>query len=134
MQVQTVWIDTPWLCNLWEMFSLFIKFKFLWKIGVSVKIKAHLPQHPDALQQLFSSHLFNFIQKTFRPTAIYKRGQRQCILYERLQRRGNKVITVLYDTFFIYRTVKSEHSKKIKKLYEKWYIYLISQVIFIFLA
>ena len=42
---------------------LFIKFKFLWKNGVSAKIKAHLPQQPPALQQLFSPHLFNFIQK-----------------------------------------------------------------------
>ena len=32
----------------------FYKFKFLWKNGVSEKIKAHLPQHPQALQQLFN--------------------------------------------------------------------------------
>ena len=43
----------------------FIKFKFLWKNGFSEKIKAHLPQHPSALQQLFSSHLFSFMQKNF---------------------------------------------------------------------
>ena len=48
-----------WLHNLWEMFLLFIKFKFLWKNGVSAKIKAHLPQQPPALQQLFNPHLFN---------------------------------------------------------------------------
>ena len=41
----------------------FYKFKFLWKNGVSEKIKAHLPQQPPALQQLFSPHLFNFIRK-----------------------------------------------------------------------
>ena len=29
----------------------------------SEKIKAHLPLHPSALQQLFSPHLFNFIHK-----------------------------------------------------------------------
>ena len=33
------------------------------KNGVSEKINAHLPQHHPALQQLFSPHLFNFIQK-----------------------------------------------------------------------
>ena len=44
---------------------LFIKFKFLWKNGVSAKIKAHLPQQPSALQQLFSPRHFNFIQKNF---------------------------------------------------------------------
>ena len=61
MHVQTVLVDKSLLHNVWEMFLLFIKFKFLWKNGVSEKIKAHLPLHPSALQQLFSPHLFNFI-------------------------------------------------------------------------
>ena len=51
-------------------FKLFIKFKFTWKSGILVKIKAHLPQHPPALQQLFSPHLFNFIQKIGSPNSI----------------------------------------------------------------
>ena len=38
--------------------------KFLWKDGVSENFKAHLPQHPTALQKLFSPNLFNFIQKS----------------------------------------------------------------------
>ena len=41
----------------------FIKFRFLWKNGGSEKIKAYLTQ-------LFSPHLFDFIQKIFRPTPI----------------------------------------------------------------
>ena len=53
-----------------EMLLLFNKFKFPWKNGFYKKIKAPLPQHPSALQQLFSPHLFNFIQKIFRPTPI----------------------------------------------------------------
>ena len=62
--VQTVLVDTLWLHNVWQMFLLFIRFKFLWKNVVSEKIKAHLPEHlPPALQQLFNPHLFNFIQK-----------------------------------------------------------------------
>ena len=113
--------NTPWLHSVWEMFLLFIKIKFLRKNGVSEKIKAHLPQHLQALWQLFSLHLFNFIQKNCLPKFLWKRGQRLCILYERLQRRDNKVIVILYDRFFIYRTVKSEHLKEIKKFYEKWY-------------
>ena len=36
------------------------------------------------------------------PPPIYKRGQRLCILYEGLQRRDNKVITILHDRFLIY--------------------------------
>ena len=88
------------------MFLLFITFKFLWKNGVSEK-KSHLPKHRSALQQLFTPHLFNFIQKDLRPTPILKREQRLCILYDRLQRRDNKVITILCDRFFIDRTVKS---------------------------
>ena len=70
MHVQTVLVDTSWLHNVWEMFLFFIKFKFLWKIGVPEKIKTHLSQHPPALQQLFSSHILSFIQKIFSPTPI----------------------------------------------------------------
>ena len=35
----------------------FYKFQFPWKNGVSEKIKAYLPQHLPALQQLLSPHL-----------------------------------------------------------------------------
>ena len=63
MHVQRVLVDASWLHNVWEMFVLFIKFKFLWQIGVSEKIKARLPQHPPASQQLFSLHLFNLFKK-----------------------------------------------------------------------
>ena len=37
-----VLVDTSWLHNVWEIFLLFIKFKFLLKNGTSEKIKAHL--------------------------------------------------------------------------------------------
>ena len=80
-----VLVDISWLHNVWEMFLLFIKFRFLWKNSVSEKIKAHLPQHPTpppALQQLFNPHLFNFIQKTDSPTPIHKRGQRLHSIWE----------------------------------------------------
>ena len=62
---------------------------------------------PTVLQQLFNPHLFNVIQKMFSHTPILERGKRLCILYERLQRRDNKVINILYDRLFIYTTVKS---------------------------
>ena len=64
MHVQTVLVDTSWLYNVWEMFLLLMKFKFFFREnGVSKKIKAHFVQNPPPLQQLFSPHLFNFIQK-----------------------------------------------------------------------
>ena len=44
MHMQTILVDTSWLYNVREMFLLFIKFTFLWKNGVSEKIKAHLQQ------------------------------------------------------------------------------------------
>ena len=64
MHVQTVLVDTSWLYNVWEMFLLLMKFKFFFREnGVSKKIKAHFVQNPPPLQQLFSPHLLNFIQK-----------------------------------------------------------------------
>ena len=80
-------------------FLLFIKFKFLWKNGLPEKIKAHLPLQLSALQQLVRPHLFNFIRKILCPTP-FKKEDRDGILYKRLQRRDNKVITLLYDRFF----------------------------------
>ena len=88
------------------MFLLSIKFKFLRKNAVSEKIKAHLPQHLPALQQL-SSSTFLILFKKFLALPLFKKEGRDCILYERLQRRDHKVITFLCDRFFIYRTVKS---------------------------
>ena len=55
----------------------------------------------------------------FSSTLLSKRRQRLNMVYERIQSRHNKVITILYDRPFIYRTVKPEHLKKIKKSYEK---------------
>ena len=49
------------------MFLLFIKFKFLWKNGVSEKIKAHLPQQPPALQQFFSPTFLIYSKKLLIP-------------------------------------------------------------------
>ena len=51
------------------MRNVFTLYSILWENGVSEKIKAHLPQHPASLQQLFSLHLINFIQKIVMPTS-----------------------------------------------------------------
>ena len=70
MHVLSVLVVTSWLHDVWEMCLLFIKFKFLWKNCIPEKIKAHLTQHPQALEQLLIAHLFNVIQKIFSPTTI----------------------------------------------------------------
>ena len=54
---------------------LLYKFKFLWKNGVSEEIKAHLPQKPPALQQLFSPHFFNFFFKKMLAPPTFKEGR-----------------------------------------------------------
>ena len=95
-----------WLHNVWETSFLFIKLKFLWKNGVSEKIKAHLLQHSQALQQLFSPHLFNFIEKFSAPPQFKKEG-RDYIFYMKDFKGETIVVTILYDRVFIYRTVKS---------------------------
>ena len=47
--VQTVLVDTLWVHNVWEMFLLFIRFKFLWKKFFLRKLKliylSTLPLH-----------------------------------------------------------------------------------------
>ena len=86
-------------------FLLFIKFKFLYKNGVLEKIKTFLPQHLPGLQQLFSLTFLILFKKLLASSPFKKEG-RNCILYQILQRRDNKVITILYDRFFIYMTVK----------------------------
>ena len=75
MHVQTVLVDISWLHNVWEMFLLFIKVKFLWKNGVPEKIKPIYPSTPPALQQLFSLQLFIFFQKFFSPNHFKKRAE-----------------------------------------------------------
>ena len=94
MHVQTVLLDTSWLYNVWEMFLLFIKSKFLWKNGVSEKIKAHLSQQPppSSALQLFSPHLFYFIQKLLVPP-LFKKESRDYAFY--MWDYNNKGIAIL---------------------------------------
>ena len=74
-------------------------FYFLLNSDFSGKSVSFTPVSPPALQ-LFNPHLFNFIQKTDSPTPFTEEG-RDCILYERLQKRDNKVIAILYERVFI---------------------------------
>ena len=81
---------------------------FLWKNGISENIKAHLAQHPPALQQLFSPHLFNFIQKIVSPTPNLKKRAENVFYMRDYKGETIKFYTILYGRFFIYeKTVKS---------------------------
>ena len=112
MYVQTVFVDTLWLHNVLEMFSLFIKFRFLWENGIPLKIKTQLPEHPQ--------HYNSWSVPTF--LILFK----QLLVQPPFKKRAGTMhyiwgITILYDRFFIYKTVKSSQLKKIKKSNEKWY-------------
>ena len=132
MHKQTVLVDTSWLCNVWGMFLLLIKFKFIWKNGVSEKIKAHLPQHSQALQQLFNPHLLNFIQKCFAPCSFKKEGRDYAFYmrdYNTKDRQSYSIFIIILYTYichsiwkiFLQNCKVIKHLKKIKKSYEKWY-------------
>ena len=56
------------------MFLLFIRFRFLWKNGASEENKAHLPQHPTALQQLFSLTFLILFKKLLTPPPFKEEG------------------------------------------------------------
>ena len=65
------------------------------------KLKAHLPQHPQALQQLFSPHLFNFIQKIFRSTP-FKKEDRDYAFYMRDYKGETIKLLPFYVTDFLF--------------------------------
>ena len=70
------------------------------------KLKPIYPSTPQHYHNCSTPTFLILFEKLLAPPPFKKEG-RTCILYERLQRRDNKVITILYDRFFIYRTVKS---------------------------
>ena len=80
------------------MFLLFIKFKFLWKNGVSEKIKAHLL---SALQQYFSPLYLNFIKKNLRLTPFKKEG-RDYAFYMRDYKGETIKLLPFYMTDFLF--------------------------------
>ena len=82
------------------MFLPFITSKFLWKNGVPRKIKAHLPQQPQALQQLFSPHVFNFIQKFFSPTQFKKEGRDYAFYMREYKVEAIKLLAFYYDIYY----------------------------------
>ena len=65
------------------------------------------PIYPSTSQDYSNCSAPTFLilfKKLLAPSPFKKEG-RNCILYQRLKWRENKVITILYDRFFVYRTV-----------------------------
>ena len=70
------------------------------------KLKAIYPSTSQDYNDCSVPTFLILFQELLSPSPFKKEG-RNYILYQRLQRRDNKVIAILYDRFFIYRTVKS---------------------------
>ena len=77
MHVQTLLVDTSsgvpdHNCTMYEKYFYFLLNSSFSREKVFLrKLRGnHLPQHPQALKQLFSPFLFNFIQKNFGSTPI----------------------------------------------------------------
>ena len=103
-------------CTMYEKCFYFLltssfsgKMVFLGKLKL---IYHSIPRHQNNCSALTFLILFKKIVST---SPIQKREQRLRILYEILQRSDNKVISILYQRFLIYRTVKSKLLKKISK-------------------
>ena len=110
MHVQTVLVDTSLLHNAREMFLLFTAFKFVWKNVVSGKIKVHLPQLPQALQQLFCPPPpFLILFKIFLAPPPFKKESRDYTFYM----RKYKVVTIkllpFYLTNFLFTELQSHN-------------------------
>ena len=84
------------------MFLLFIKFKLFYKNGVPEKIKSHLSQHLPGLQQLFSPHLFNFIQRIVIPIHPHLKKRAETTFYIRDYKGETIKLLPFYMTDFLF--------------------------------
>ena len=97
------------------MRNVFTLYSILWENGVSEKIKAYLPQHPASLQQLFSPHLINFIQKIVMPTSpppaalLFKKEGRDFAFYMRHYEGETTKFVPFYMTDFLFTEMKKHN-------------------------
>ena len=92
-------------CTMHEKcFYFLLNSSFSKKNGFLRKLKPIYRSTPQYYNNCSAPTFLILFKKLLAPTSFKKEG-RNCILYERLQRRDNKVITILYDRFFIYRTL-----------------------------
>ena len=92
------------------------------------------PIYPSTSQHYNSCSAPTFLilfKKLLAPPPFKKEG-RNCILYQRLQRRDNKVITILYDMFYLQNCKDIIFEQNYKVVWKM--TYLISQVTFLFLT
>ena len=94
-------VDTSWLQMYEKCFYFLSNSHFSRKVVFQRKLKSIYPSTPRI------SPTFLILFKKLLAPPPFKKECRNYILYERLQRRDIKVISILYDRFFIHRTVKS---------------------------
>ena len=101
MHVETVFVDTSWLHNVWEMFLRFIIFKFLWKNSVSGKIKAHLPRTPKHCNNC-SAPTFLILFNIFLAPAPFKNKGRDYAFCMRDYKAEIRKLLPFYITDFLF--------------------------------
>ena len=101
MHVQTVFVDTSWLHNEWKMFLIFITFTFLWKNGVSGKIKAHLLRTPKHYNNL-SALTFLFLFKKCLASPPFKKEGRDYAFCMRDYKRETRKLFPFYMTDILF--------------------------------
>ena len=107
-------------CTVYEKcFYFLLKSSFSGKMVFPRKLKLIYPSTSKHYDSCSASTFLILFKKIVCPNSFKKEGRDYVFYMRELQRRDNKVIAILYDRFFIYRTVKSEHLKEIKKFYEK---------------
>ena len=71
----TVLVDASWLHNIWEMFLLFIKFKFLWKMVFTRKLKLIYPSTSQHYKNCSVPTFLILFKKILDPPAFKKEGR-----------------------------------------------------------
>ena len=88
------------------MFLLFIKFKFLWKNGVSEKIKAHLPQPSSpSTSAVFQPPNFKFYSKKLLAPPPFKKEGRDYAFYMRDYKGETIKLLPFYMTDFLFTVI-----------------------------
>ena len=89
------------------MFLLFIKFKFLWKNGVSEKTKAHLLQHPQHYNNCSAPTFLILFKKLLAPPPFKKESTDYAFYMRGYKGETMKLFPFYMTDYFIYRTGKS---------------------------